>query len=167
MRRFLLALLLIAATETPARAHEGPPYAAVVDQKVGPYVLSVWTDPDVGTGTFFVIFDPPALGSETDPRVFVEVWPSTGRLPPARHDTHRQRDHAYKAEVPFDQEELWKVKVLVEGSRGSGEAVFEVPVTPPGYGAWDLLIYFTPFLVLGGLWVAVSVKRRRMAAGGG
>ena len=50
----LLALLLLLIPAT-ARAHDGPPFPILVDQKVGPCMISVWTDPDVGTGTFFVI----------------------------------------------------------------------------------------------------------------
>ncbi|HEX2163472.1 MAG TPA: hypothetical protein VHM02_05945, partial [Thermoanaerobaculia bacterium] len=38
----------------PAAAHEGPPYPIVVDRPAGPVLLSVWADPDVGTGTFHV-----------------------------------------------------------------------------------------------------------------
>ena len=160
------ALVLCAAC-SPAAAHEGPPYPAIVDHDVGPYRLSVWTDPDVGTGSFYVIFDPPAHRSDSDPRVTVEVWPSTGRLPPVRYGTEHQRDGTYKSLVQFDSEELWQVRVRAEGSQGAGEAVFEVAVTPPGYGRWDLLIYLTPFLLLGGLWIAVVVQKRRLAAAAG
>lgn len=154
-----LALTLVPAT---ARAHEGPPFPVVVDQQAGPYRLSVWADPDVGTGTFFITFDPPARRSPSDPRVAVEVWPVSGRLAPRRSEARPQPDDAYRAEVRFDREETWHVRVAVDGSRGAGERTFDVAVTPPGYGRWDLLIYLTPFLLLGGLWVAVAVRRRKL-----
>lgn len=169
MRRILSALLLLAALAPArdARAHEGPPYPVLVDAKVGPHTLSVWADPDLGTGTFFVIFDvPAALESEADPRVSVEVWPASGRAAPARYEARRQPDRAYVARVEFDREELWKARVRVEASLGAADTVFEVAVTPPGYGAWDLLIYLTPFLAVGGMWAAVSMKRRRYAERG-
>ena len=43
--------------------HDGPPYPIVSDQRAGPYVISVWTDPDTtddGTagGQFWVTFEP-------------------------------------------------------------------------------------------------------------
>jgi hypothetical protein len=148
----IVALLVLLAV--PARAHEGPPYPVIVDRAVGPYRLSVWADPDVGTGTFFV-----TLAPDAEARVSLQTWPSTRRLAPARYDGVRQRDRVYRIDVPFDREERWGVRVVVEGA---GEVEFEVAVTPPGYGRWDLLVYFTPFLMLGGLWVAVAVKRRRL-----
>lgn len=161
MRKRALALVLAALTSGPARAHEGPPYPVIVDQVVGPYTLSLWADPDVGTGSFFVTFDPPAYQSDEDPRVAIEVWPSSGRLDPARHDAVLQRDRTYFASVPFDREESWQARVLVLGSRGSGDVVVEVAVTPPGYGRWDLLIYGTPFLLLGGLWAIVAIRKHK------
>jgi hypothetical protein len=57
----LLIVLLLART---ALAHEGPPFPLFVDQKVDPYVVSLWTDPDVGDALFFVIVNgqpPPDL----------------------------------------------------------------------------------------------------------
>ena len=48
----------LCAYRTPAQAHEGPPFPIIVDEPLGPYVVSVWTDPDIGTGTFFVVLEP-------------------------------------------------------------------------------------------------------------
>lgn len=160
LRRHLATALVLALTPATALAHEGPPYPVVVDQDAGPYRLSVWADPDVGTGTFFITFDPPARRSASDPRVSVEVWPMSRRLAPRRSEAQAQPDDAYRAEVRFDREEMWRVRVAVTGSRGAGERVFDVAATPPGYGRWDLLIYLTPFLLLGGLWIAVAVRRK-------
>ena len=110
-----------------------------------------------------MIFDPDAYVSESDPRVTIEVWPATGRLPPARHEVLRQRDHAYRARIPFDREEPWSVKLVVRGSRGADSTGFQVRVTPPGYGRWDLVIYLGPFLLVGAMWVFVALRRRRLA----
>ena len=145
-----------------ARAHEGPPYPVLVDKTLGPYTLSLYADPDIGTGTFFVNFDPPARKSDADPHLWIETWPSSGRLPPQRADAHYQPDQTYVAQVEFDQGELWQVRLHVEGSAGSSETQFEVEATPPGYGRWDLLIYAGPFLLLGVLWFVVSVRRRKL-----
>ncbi len=165
VRCALLGLALLAAPASPSHAHEGPPYPVLVDGQAGPYTLSVWADPDLGTGTFFVLFDPPLTRSAPDPQVHIEVWPSTSRLPPVRGDAHRQPDDAFMAQVPFDREEPWKVKLHVQGPLGEGETILEVQVTAPGYGRWDLVIYFTPFLLLGGLWVLVSIQRRTPEVG--
>ena len=74
MKRFLL-IPLLRGSAAPALAHEGPPFPILVDQRVGPYVASVWTDPDIGTGTFFVILEPPEgkeLPGGTAVRIAVE-----------------------------------------------------------------------------------------------
>jgi len=132
----------------------------LVDHVVGPYELSLWGDPDVGTGSFFVVFDQPVYRTDEDPSVALEVWPSSGRLEPVRYDALVQRDRTYAVRVEFDREESWSARLYVTGSRGSGDVTIEVAVTPPGYGRWDLLIYGTPFLLLGGLWVIVALKKR-------
>ena len=59
-------------------AHEGPPFPLFVDQKVDRYVVSVWTDPDVGTALFFVIVNAPDLPADLHVRIGVQ--PVSGRL---------------------------------------------------------------------------------------
>ncbi|HEX8293582.1 MAG TPA: hypothetical protein VF570_17600, partial [Pyrinomonadaceae bacterium] len=56
--RLLTSFALALACAARAGAHEGPPYPILVDKNLGPSVASVWADPDVGTGTFFVILEP-------------------------------------------------------------------------------------------------------------
>jgi hypothetical protein len=162
---FVLGLVLgIMGPQAPALAHRGPPYPILVDQRVGIYTVSVWGDPDVGVGTFFVVFDPDVFRSASDPRITIAAWPSSGRLPQVRVVASRQRDRGYRAEIPFDREEPWTMRLEIEGSGGSAAAPFEVAVTPPGYGAWDLLLYSIPFLLVGGLWAAVAMRRRALSA---
>ncbi|HEY3787451.1 MAG TPA: hypothetical protein VGL71_01295, partial [Urbifossiella sp.] len=152
MRRVLRLGTVIAAAWLlpicPVFAHEGPPFPIVMDQRAGPYIVSIWTDPDVGTGTFFVILAPaPGTTLPDELNVRVCVAPTSGRLAEACYDASRQnlRDQMqYFAEVEFDRQELWRVRVNVEGAGGSEEVLAEVEATPPGYGRWDLLIYSFP-----------------------
>lgn len=157
----LLALLLAAA---PAQAHEGPPYPIIVDRETGPCMLSVWADPDVGIGTFYFILEPlPGKTIPEDIKVELGVQPLTGRLPEALHLAERESVRGrtqFKAEVPFDAEERWRVRVVIESAQGRGEAATEVDVTPPGLGRWDLLIYLFPFLAIGALWLRAFLRRR-------
>src|SRR5262245_40899153 len=95
----ILALGLGLVFAAPAAAHRGPPYPVLVDRRIASYTLSVWADPDVGTGTFFVVFDPDPFRSASDPIVTIEARPSDGRLPPVHAGTVRQRDRAYRGEV--------------------------------------------------------------------
>ena len=146
------------------RAHDGPPFPIIVDQKVGPCVISLWGDPDVGIGTFFVIVNAPPGGEiPGDLKVRVGVQPASGRLtevvyPAEREDLRGQVQ--YKALVSFDAQETWRVRVKVQSTQSSGEVMATVEATPPGLGRWDLLLYLVPFLMVGCLW-AVSVVRRR------
>jgi hypothetical protein len=151
-------------------AHEGPPYPIVVDQPAGPFVVSVWADPDVGTGTFFVMIDPPPGGAvPEDTSVEVAVQPTSGRLAEASHSASRQpiRDRAqYMAEVPFDAQEMWRVRVVLKSAAGGGEVATEVEVTPPGLGRFDLVLYLFPFVAIGALWIRAVFRKRGLRAAG-
>jgi hypothetical protein len=168
-RRGALAALLFAllALAPPSSAHQGPPYPIIVDQRAGPYLLSVWSDPDVGIGTFFVTFESSANGPISDDlTVDIAVQPVTGRLPEARHPTAREelRDSVqFLGEVPFDAQEWWHVRVIVASAAGGGEVSTDVEVTPPGLGPWDILLYFFPFGAVGFLWIRAVLARRSQA----
>ena len=163
---FCLLCLFVART---ARAHEGPPFPLFVDQKVEPYVVSVWTDPDVGTALFYVIVStqqeaaPPA-----DLQVQIGVQPESGRLPEAFYTAPRENVSGqvqYRALVHFDAEELWRVRVRLLSAQGNAETVATVEATPPGYGRWDLLVYLLPFLAVGVLWAVAMIRKTRRRTG--
>lgn len=150
----------------PARAHAGPPFPILMDQPAGPYVASVWTDPDIGTGIFFVVLEPPAgktLPERT--RVRIGVQPVSGRLPEAVYTAEvqsaRRESTRYFTEASFDRQEMWKVRVLLDGPDGGGELTAEVEATPDGtIGPIALLIYPLPFLAVGFLWLKAALRRR-------
>lgn len=164
LRTILLTAGLLLACGSRAVAHEGPPYPIIVDKTVGPCVLSVWSDPDVGTGTFFFILEPTPGGKVPDDvRIDLGVRPTSGRLPEAVYAAEREDAGGrvqFKALVPFDAQELWRVRVSLRSSQGDGEASTDVEVTPPGYGRWDLLIYLLPFAAVGALWLRAIIKGR-------
>ena len=140
-------------------AHTGPPTPLLVDHMIGPYLVSVWADPEVGTGTVIVRLEPPPGGAiASDILVQVGVQPVSGRLPEARYPAGRQdvRGWAqYQAEVPFDVQELWRVRIIVHSADGGGETTVDVETIPPGLGHWDVLLYLFPFLAVGLLWLQV------------
>lgn len=161
-RRGMLLLLLL-LVPVVALAHDGPPFPLMVDQKVGPSIISVWTDPDVGTGTFFVIVEaPPGTEIPADLQVQVAVQPASGRLAEVTYPASREflkGQVQYKALVQFDSQELWRVRVRLQSAQGSGEAMASVEATPPGYGRWDLLVYVAPFLAVALLWLLALFRR--------
>jgi hypothetical protein len=160
----VFAVGLLFALRAQASAHEGPPYPLFVDKDVGPYLVSVWADPDVGAGTFFVAAEA-ARGGATSDDLAVEVCvsPLSGRLAEQCYAARRDdgvRDRAqYKVEVPFDRQEFWHARVRLHGPPGVVEAAADVEATPPGLGRWDLLLYLSPFAVVGALWFRAALKR--------
>src|SRR5262249_688066 len=138
-------------------AHAGPPFPLLQDQKVRSYSVSVWTDPDVGTGTFFVMLNPPPGGSvPADLKISVGVQPVNGRLPETFYPAEREDLRGqiqYKSLVQFDNQEMWRVRVRLQSVEANGELVGQVEATPPGYGRWDMLLYLLPFVAVGILWL--------------
>jgi len=159
----LLPFLLLGSL--PAGAHQGPPFPILVDKPVGPYVASVWTDPDIGTGTFFVVLDAPKghkLPAKTSVRIGVQ--PVSKRLPEVFYDGEPQRvdeGARYLAKVRFDKGEMWRTRIVIGGSEGGGELAAEVEATPDGIlGPLGSLVYALPFLAVGFLWIKAVLRRR-------
>lgn len=162
----LLAILVFARNSS---AHEGPPFPLFVDQKVDRYVVSVWTDPDVGTALFFVIVNPQQPAQlPGDLHVELGVQPVSGRLPESFYPAVRenvQGQTQYRADVHFDAQELWRVRVRLQSAEGNTETVATVEATPPGYGRWDLLLYVLPFLAVGLLWALALIRKIKRRPG--
>lgn len=147
-----------------ARAHVGAPYPVLMEEPVGPYLVSALADPDVGGGTFYVLVtleggSPPPQGTT------VTAWaePEDGHLPAAAYLAERQETRygeRFVAEVPFDAEGPWRMRLVVDGPAGQGEAAFPVRVTPSGTGWLATVACLVPFLVLALLWLR-GVRRQR------
>lgn len=162
-----LALAAIAGAMLPAEGHDGAPYPILVDRPAGSVLLSVWTDPDVGIGTFHIYLEP-QKGKPLPPAcvVHVAVQPVTGRLMEARHEAKLiRRDEAryhYLGEVPFDAAEDWRTRIIVRCGTEEAEADQVVAVTPSGQGpVLDFILYLLPFVGVGFLIVRALAARRR------
>lgn len=158
----LFLLLLIPVT--PASAHNGPPFPIVENRTVGSCVISLWTHPDVGTGTFFVFVQPVAEGSiPKDLKIQIGIQPESGRLPEVVYSTEEDDSGGqlqYKAVVQFDRDEFWRVRLVVQSSQGHEEIFSRVEATPVGFGKWDLLFFLLPFLLIVFLWLRGMSRRR-------
>ena len=160
MMRYLATALFFFSFTARAFAHDGPPFPIVVDQQVGPSVISVWTDPDIGEGSFFVITQ---AAPPSDLTVQVSVQPASGRLPEATYAAVREDlsgQVQYKTMVNFDAQENWRVRISLQSAQGSGETIAFVEPTPDGLGRWDLLIYFLPFLAIGLIWLRAFLSKK-------
>lgn len=168
-RILLLGVLLCLYVPPSSQAHEGPPFPIIVDHEMGPYLVSVWTDPDIGIGTFFVVFDPnPALEDQYSTEIHsvkIGVQPTSGRLDEVLYDASPQRARngaRYMSEVEFDKGEMWKVRIVIEGDGWGDELNSEVEATPDGsIGPIAILIYAIPFIGIGIIWIRVIMVRRQ------
>ncbi len=99
-----------------------------------------------------------------DLKVEIGIQPESGRLaevvyPLPREDSRGQVQ--FNGSVQFDRDEFFRVRLIVQDSQGTEEALSRVEATPPGYGRWDLLLYLLPFLAVGFLWFRGMSQRRR------
>ncbi len=161
--RILFGIVLLASAR-PARAHNGPPFPMFSDRPVGPCMVSLWTHPDVGTGTFFVVVSPvPGKSIPKDMRYEIGVFPKTGRLQEKFYWTTPEEENGqihYYAWASFDKQELWHVNLYLRSAEWNGQTSGDVEVTPTGFGQWDLLFFALPFLGIGFLWFT-GMKRKR------
>jgi cytochrome c oxidase subunit 2 len=152
-------------TATAARAHVGAPYPVLLEQAVGPYIVSALADPDVGVGTFIV--QATLAGGESVPAdtvVTLWVWPEDGHADETDHQAQRQetrKGERFVVKVPFDAEGMWQVRLVLEGAVGRGETTFRVRVTPPGPGWVTTLVCLLPFIALGGLWLIGALRHHQ------
>ena len=172
--RLLVAALALVAASTTLRAHSGPPFPIVTDAKRGPYMISIWTDPDAtdnGTlgGQFWIVIAPSATDATlpADTRATVSVRPSappsasqatvqSARTEPVRGDVTNQF-----GAVLMDHEGPYAVHVEVTGPFGPATMDAMVDATydlrPPPY---MLIWYLFPFLLAGVLWTRLLLRRR-------
>jgi hypothetical protein len=155
---------LLLAMAFPAAAHNGPPFPIIVDRRVGPCVISLWTHPDVGLGAFWIMVDPPPGGAiPKDLKFEIGVQPVSSRLPEKRYAARLDKQRGqlqYYVEAQFDAQEVWRIHLLLDSSAGHGETAATVFVTPPGLGRWDLLWYASPFAAIAFLWFRALLRRR-------
>jgi hypothetical protein len=161
----LIVLTMGRAYTPPAEAHFGAPYPVLLEQEVGPYLASALADPDVGTGTFIVSLTLEE-GSAVPAGTTLALWvrPEDGHVEEYGREAEREirrGEERFIAEVPFDAEGPWQVRMEVAGPAGEGEVSFTVRVTPPGPGWLTTLACLTPFIGLGGLWVWSILRKER------
>jgi len=163
--RFLFSLIFVCWLRVPAKAHNGPPFPIITDRQIGSVKIAVWTHPDIGIGTFFVLVDPlPGTSIPSDLKIDLGIQPTSDRLPEVIYPMQRDNGRGevqYNAQVQFDKQDFFKVRVHLESSKGSGELSSQVEATPQGFGRWDLLFYLLPFLCIAAMFYRGVRKKRR------
>jgi hypothetical protein len=171
-RRLAAALALASSMPGPVglvHAHAGPPFPIASDRVVGPYRISVWTDPDAtddGTaaGQFWIYVD--AVHQQRlppDTLVTVSIVPRTGGGPPASAVASPEDGNVTRqfATLLMDHEGLYDVRTSVRGPLGTATLAAEVEATydlrPPPLA---VALYLVPFVLVGGLWLKMLLRRR-------
>ena len=167
----LVVAFMLAAFTVRVGGHSGPPYPILSDQVAGPYLISVWTDPDTtddgSPGGQFWIRIHLADGGDVPPKTQATVSISavdrlesarTGSASPVRGDITNQF-----AALEMDHEGSFGVMVKVEGPRGRATVVASVDATYDLRPSRSLLlIYLVPFVLVGLLWGRLLMRRRAL-----
>ena len=176
MKKYLAMLSAVALAGVTVQAHSGPPFPIVTDRIAGAYQISIWTDPDAtddrsAAGQFWVMLQPARPGGSIPPgtRVDVAIRPldrqgeeQAGRAEPINADAARQ----FVALV-MDHEGPFGVRVAIDGPLGtagvdaSTDATYDLRPRPI-----LMVVFVTPFLVVGVLWGKLLIRRRMHARGG-
>jgi hypothetical protein len=168
-----VVITAIACAAAAVEAHSGPPFPVVSGQIVGPYEVSIWTDPDAtddgsAAGQFWVVVRAAGqagpLPSET--RVIVSVDPARGggtqqgTANPVNGDVSRQ----FVALV-MDHEGRYVTRASIDGPLGVAEVSAEVDATYDLRPSPSLVgIYLMPFVLIGFLWTKLLLRRRQSRA---
>ena len=166
----LLTVVLVAVPAPDAPAHDGPPYPIVSNRLIGPYDLSIWTDPDstddgTAEGKFWVVLEATDRAREISQGTRVRV----AIRPLDRPGAERAADAALVegkvsrqyAALLMDHEGRFGVRVTVEGPAGRAEIDSSVEATYDLRPAPFLVfVYALPFVAIGLLWMKVLLRRR-------
>ena len=161
----LICFLAIIAGPQPAHAHAGPPILLTQDESAGPYLISLWSDPDIGRGVFIIEAKVP--DQEFPPGTTATLWikPDDGHLEEAGYaagQDGRRDEGRFVAIVPLDATGVWSGRVVLDGMAGRGEVNYSVDVVEPS-AARRWLVYplmMLPFMMIGVLWLINSRLQR-------
>ena len=167
--RHLLVVAVMLWVQITAAAHNGPPYPIITERAVGRYVVSIWTDPDAtddgsAGGQFWVVFhEGTGRPAAATAQVEVAVKPSDGDGAWRRIEAAAVQGDATRrfAALPMDHEGPYAVTVAVSGPSGSStidtavEATYDLRPQP-----YLIAVYVLPFVLIGGLWVKLMIRRR-------
>jgi hypothetical protein len=153
------------------RMHHGVPSRVVADQRVGPYIASVWIESDVGEGTVYVMLDAADGLAFTPPSsVRVALAPTSGRLGEVIHVSQPEfvrggRGTRHMTKVMFDQPQRWNVRVIVEGPAGGGQLTTQVESTSnASLGPLGVILASIPFVLVAFVYWRSWVARRMVSS---
>lgn len=160
----IAALLLCLPVPAPV-PHDGPPYIILGEEPIGPWEVTIWADPDIGVGTFYVQLD--ALEGRSLPEhasLNIHVQPVDGSAPESVFAAEEKRvsdGGQFDAKVDFPTGQFYRTRFVFESDAGGGEWETELEATPDGLGRIDLVWYAAPFGLLAFLWIRGMLRSRK------
>ncbi len=132
MRTLSLALMLIFGAVLPVLAHGGGA-PQLINEPVGPYQLSAWTDPNpatVGQVHVTVALARPGTGAAiTNAAVSVSAHPVSGSDPTLTAAAGPGlTPEFYEADLDIPSPGSWQFDIAVQGAEGAGAATFTLEV---------------------------------------
>lgn len=170
-----LALCAIFGDAALAQSHEmmmhhGVPSRVVANQRVGPYIASLWVEPELGDGAVYVMLHPADGLAFTPPSaVRVALVPTSKRLGEVVYQAQAEPIRAnggerYVTHVMFDRPERWNLRVIVEGSAGGGQLVSQIESTSnASLGPLGVFLASAPFVLVAFVYWRSWLARRRTA----
>lgn len=163
----LVILLVTSLSSISLHAHEGPPFPIVVDHAFGDFKISVWADPDTGSGTF--LFYPEGSVPSQESLLFeLKATPKDQKEPILKSTALTAQmengKKSYTATLPFPTEGVWDVTIQVKNKQNGDiltSTTVPVEVTPPGPSQTEFAIYLVPFLLIGAIWIRVILYKRK------
>src|SRR5690348_6135778 len=111
------SLIRLLATAVSVLAHNGPPFPIITDLRMGPCTVSLWTHPDIGVGTFFVVANPaPGMTLPKDLKFEISVLPVNRKMKERFFRTSPREENGqthYYAWIPFDRQEIVHVNLYL------------------------------------------------------
>lgn len=171
-RRLRLTTVIVFAASLTGHAHDGPPFPILSDHVAGPYIVSIWTDPDTTDdgspgGQFWVRVQgagksavPPVSRATVTIRPLDRTGPErSAEASPVRGDASNQF-----AALVMDHEGRFAVRVAIDGPLGRAAVDAAVDATYDTRPAPALLVlYVVPFVLVGLLWGRLLARRRTLA----
>jgi len=95
LTQFVRLSIFLCCLSSFASAHNGPPFPIVEDKQIGSVKIAVWTHPDIGIGTFFVLVDPlPGSPIPNDLKIDLGIQPVSNRVSEVVYPMQRENGRA-------------------------------------------------------------------------
>ena len=146
-----------------AFSHSGTSYPILVDRKISNTNLTIWADPDLSKGSFFIYLDG-ELKSEAIINIKANPTDDTNHIlkSEAKLSNEKPERSTYIAILPFDRATNWNIEFSII-LKNKNSAIISIPleVIPPGPNKLEFAIYLLPFLLVGLILLRIIITKMK------